>query len=38
MQTTDMKRIGLEAAYEKTNHYIRNRLCISGACAGGAAL
>ena len=26
------------ADYEKTDHYNRSRLCISGACAGGAAL
>lgn len=33
-----MERTGLEADYEKTDHYSRSRLCISGACAGGAAL
>ena len=33
-----MEKTGLEADYEKTDHYNRSRLCISGACAGGAAL
>ena len=32
-----MEITGLEADYEKTDHYNRSRLCISGACAGGVA-